>query len=131
MSGLYQVLPSWPRSDSNEGRHHISQNPSITRASPLDFLMSCSGHTLVEVLFIYRDAVGVCYCPSRMDYSTLIGGDLTPLQRCSWCILQPQPNGPQGTLWWGSYPSVEMQSMYSTAPADCAVFVHKKLALVV
>ena len=24
---------------------------------------------------------------------TLIGGSLTSLQRCSWCILQPQPTG--------------------------------------
>ena len=37
-------------------------------------------------------------------------------QRCSRYILQPQLTGPQGQLLGKSYPSVEMQSVYSTAP---------------
>ena len=45
---------------------------------------------------------------------------LTPLQRSSWCILQPQPTGPQDTRWGKSYPSAEKQSVYYTAPADWA-----------
>ena len=73
---------------------------------------------------------------------TLIGGDgLTPLQRCSRCIQHPQPiglslvgmvlflcrdvvglfNSPSqlNSHWWGwSYSSAEMQSVYSTAPAN-------------
>ena len=39
------------------------------------------------------------------------------------CILQPQPTGLQDTHWWGSYSSVEMQSVYSEVSADWAVFV--------
>ena len=65
-----------------------------------------------------------------------------PLQRCSWCILQPEPSGLQDTCWGvlsycrgtlgvfyspshlgcrtlvgESYPSAEIQSVYSTARA--------------
>ena len=73
---------------------------------------------------------------------TLIGGDgLIPLQRCSRFIQQPQPieltlvgmvlflcrdavgifNSPSqlDSHWWGwSYSSAEMQSVYSTSPAN-------------
>ena len=50
-------------------------------------------HLLVGgVLPLSRDAVGVFYSPSRLDHKTLIGG--------------------------GSFLSPEMQSVYSTAPAD-------------
>ena len=78
----------------------------------------------------------------------LLMDGLTPQQRCSWCILQPQPTGPQDTCWevvlplcrdtvdkffspsqmglrtfgggW-SYPSAEMQSVYSTVPTKWAI----------
>ena len=53
-----------PGSNSNEGVLHIPQGSSITEASPSDCLVSYSGHLLE----------GVC--------------GITPLQRCSWCILQ-------------------------------------------
>ena len=46
----------------NEGVLHIPQTSSITRTSPLDCLVQ----------------------------DTLGGGVLTPLQKCSWCILQSQ-----------------------------------------
>ena len=73
---------------------------------------------------------------------------LTPLQRCSRCILQPKPNGPRwwrcgftplqrssrcillpqsnGPRWWwggGSYSISEMQSVYSAAQAERASLV--------
>ena len=50
------------------------------------------------------------------------GGDFTPLQRCSRCILQLLPIGPQGTCGrgGGSYSSAETQSVYFTAPANRA-----------
>ena len=48
---------------------------------------------------------------------TLVREGLTPLQRCSQCILQPQLTKPQDTL-GGSYPSAEMQSVYSAAPTN-------------
>ena len=65
-----------------------------------------------EFLLLCRDAVDVFYSPSRLDPRW---GSLTPLQRCSRCILQPKPTGP--TL-GNSYSSAEMQSMYFTAQAD-------------
>ena len=53
--------------NSNKGVLCILQSSSITGASPSDCFVS------------YQDT----HCKS-----------LTPLQRCSWCILQPQPTGP-------------------------------------
>ena len=43
---------------------------------------------------------------------------LTPLQKCSRCVLQPQPTG---FLLGKSYPSTKMQSLYSAASADWAL----------
>ena len=68
LTGPYQVLPHRARVDlgnGNEGVLHIPQSPSITGTSPSDCLMSYPGH--------------------------LLGGGLTPLQRCCQCILQLQP----------------------------------------
>ena len=63
----YQVLPLGPGSYGNDGRLCIPQSPSITGTSLSDCLVSYLGHSL--------------------------GGGLTPLQRCSQCILKPQPTG--------------------------------------
>ena len=52
--------------DGNERIFHISQSSSITRASPSDCFVSYPEH-------LFR------------------GGGLTPLQRCSQCILSPRP----------------------------------------
>ena len=46
------------------------------------------------VLLLCRDAVCVFYNPYRMGHRSLVWvWSLTPLQRCSRCILQPQSNG--------------------------------------
>ena len=55
-------------SNGNEGVLCIPQSSSITGTSPSDCLVSYPGHSL---------------------------GGLTPLQRCSRYILQPQPTGPR------------------------------------
>ena len=60
---------SEPESDDNEGELRIPQGSSITEASPSDCLVS------------YKDTHW---------------GSFTPLQRCSWCILKPQPTRPDG-----------------------------------
>ena len=70
LSGATTPDQSEPGSNGNEGVLCITQSPSITGTSPSDCLVSYLGHSL---------------------------GDLTPLQRCSRCILQPQPTG-QGLL---------------------------------
>ena len=63
----------------------------------LDGLVSYPGHLLV--LPFCRDAVSVSYSPSHLGLDGLVLylrhflGGLTPLQRCSQCILQPQPTG--------------------------------------
>ena len=56
---------SGPGSNGNEGVLHIPQSSRITGTSPSDCLVSYPG------------------LPLR-------GGGLTPLQRCSWCILGKQ-----------------------------------------
>ena len=69
-----------------------------------------------RILPFCRDAVGVFYSPQPIG---ACWENLTLLQRSSRCIQQP-------TADWGllgeSYPSAEMQSVYSTAPADRAIF---------
>ena len=57
---------SGPGSDNNEGVLRIPQSSSITATSSSDCLMSYPGHSF---------------------------GSLIPLQRCSQCIVQPQPTG--------------------------------------
>ena len=74
------------------------------------------GHSLEEVLPLCRDAVDVFYIFSRLGHS--LGGSLTPVLRCSRCILNPQPTG--SLVGWRLTPqlSEEMQSMYFTSSAD-------------
>ena len=72
LSGATTSGQSGPGSDGNKGILRIPQSSSITGISPPDCLLSYPGHTL---------------------------GSLTLLQRCSRCILQPQPTG-QNYFWW-------------------------------
>ena len=71
--GPYQELPLWGQSghgsNGNEGVLCIPQSCSITWASALDCLVSYLGHSFGG------------------------GGCLTPVNRCSRCMLQPQPTG--------------------------------------
>ena len=75
-------------SDGNNGVLRIAQSSSITGTSPSDCLVSYLGHSLGSVLHFCREAVGVFYSPSWLSHSL---GVPTSLQRCSRCILQPQP----------------------------------------
>ena len=81
----------------------------------------CILDTRWRSLTLCRDALGVFYSPSRLGHRKIVGGGLFPLQRCTRCILQPQLTGPQENCWRGSFPSAEMHSVYSTAPADWAI----------
>ena len=69
---------SWPGSDGKKAVLRIPKSSSITGASPSDYLVS---------------------------YQDTRWGSLTPLQWCSWCILQPQPTRPEekGTLFSINY----------------------------
>ena len=62
---------SGPGSDGNKGILCIPQSSSVTGTTPSDLVLY-PGHSL---------------------------GSLTPLQRCSRCILQAKPTGPQDTRW--------------------------------
>ena len=70
LSGATTPGQSRTRSDGNDGVHHILQSSCITRTSPSDCLVSYT--------------------------RTLIGGVLPLGKRCNHCILQPQPDGPEG-----------------------------------
>ena len=69
LSGAITQSQSWPGNDGIKGVLHIPQSSGIIETSASDFLVSYI-RTLVVVV-----------------------GGLTPLQRCSWFILQPQPTG--------------------------------------
>ena len=67
LSGATTPGQSGPGSDGNKGVFRIPQCSCIAGTSPSDCLVLYPGHSL--------------------------GGGLTPLQRSSRCILQPQPTG--------------------------------------
>ena len=82
-----------------------------------------TGHSLVVAGGSYLSAeMQSAYSTAPTDWDTglsLRGWGLTSLQKCNQHILQCQQRGTQVTRWWeGVLPSVEMQSAYSTAPAD-------------
>ena len=67
LSGVTTPGQSGTGCDGNEGVLHIPQSSSITGITSSDCFVSYPKY--------------------------LFGGSLTPLQRCSWCILQPQQIG--------------------------------------
>ena len=71
LPGATTPSQSGPGSNGNEGVLRIPQSPSITGTSPSDCLVS------------FQDTCWV---------------GVTPLQRCSQCILQPQPTGQFGSF---------------------------------
>ena len=91
LSGATTTGESGLGSNGKEEVFRIPESFSITGVSPSDYLVSYPEHSLgVEV---YRSAEMLSvYSPEMLSvYSRW--GILTPLQRCSWCILQPQPIG--------------------------------------
>ena len=81
LSGATIPGQSGPENNGNEGVLLIAQSSSITGTSPSDCLMSYPGHSLVVVVVV------------------VVGG-LTPLQRSSQCILQPQLTGQYKRICW-------------------------------
>ena len=105
----YQVLPPWPEWTWKQWQwRSIPYSPNL---KGLGLSIRCFN-------VISKILVGVC-----------VWGGLTPLQRCSRCILQLQSTGPRlsnvipGHSFGGSYSSAEMQSVYSSTPADWAKIV--------
>ena len=56
---------SEPGSSGNERVLCIPQSSSITGVSVSEWLMSCTGHSLWEVLPLYKASFGVFYSPSQ------------------------------------------------------------------
>ena len=111
LSGATTTGECGPQTDVNEGALRILQCLSIIGASLSDCLVLCQDARCWEE-------------------------GLTPLQKCSWCILRSQPTRPMlgwvlllsrdavgvfcghsrlGPCWGGFYYSAEMQSVYFTA----------------
>ena len=84
LSGTTTPGQSGPRSDGDEEVLHILKSSSIIGTS------CYIQDTRLGVLLLCRDAVDVFCSPSGLDHMTLLEGSLTPLQRRSRCILQPQ-----------------------------------------
>ena len=127
----------------------FSKATELLKASPSDCLVSYPGHMFgesyasVEMQSVYSVApadwttllggvlplcwyaVGLFCCPSWLDHTPW--GSLTPLLRCSRCLLLPQPIGPHSL--GESYPSAEMQSVFTVAPADWAALLGGVLPL--
>ena len=53
LTGAISPAKSGPGSDGNEGVFHITQDSSITGASPSDWLVSYPGHLLGGLLPLY------------------------------------------------------------------------------
>ena len=105
------------------GSNSSTEKKSMYSTAPAD---CATGVSLVWVLHFNRKAVDVFYSPSRLCHRSLFGVGVTPQQKSSRCILQPKSTVPQETRWCGGYTSTEKQSMYSTAPADCAIGVESQ-----
>ena len=111
----FATTPGQSGSGSDSNERGTTYSPKIQHYESLTiWLANVIFRTLVVVGVIHlnRDAVGVFYSPNQMHTRW---GCLTLLQRCSRCILQPQPNGPTLGVF---YPSAEMQLLYSTTPAN-------------
>ena len=157
ISSAITPVQSEPGSDNNKEVIHFSFNSSLIGVSSFG-----------KVLFLYSDAFGLLYSLRLFSVSsrTLVGKVFTrveiqsyskaaanyatehsleksyPVQRCSRCILHPQPTRPQDTRWRSLtpcrdavvvfyipsrlghrtlvgqvLPRAEMQSLYSTSPA--------------
>ena len=115
---ILQPQPTGPQDTCMEESYPSAEMQSVYSTAPANW---ATRHLHGGVLPFCRDAVSVFYSPSQLGHKTLAWGSLTLLQRCSQCILQPQPTGPQDTCMGESYPSAEMQSVYSTAPEELLV----------
>ena len=67
LSGATTPGQSGPRCNGDEGMLHIPQCSSITEASQSDCLVSNPEQSLVGVLPLCREAVGVFYSSSRLE----------------------------------------------------------------
>ena len=95
--------------------HSKSESYPSAEMQSVYFTASADWALIEGVLPLCRDAVSVFYSLSQLGPHW---GSLTPLQRCSQSILQPQPTGPSLRE---SYSSAEMQSLYFTASSDWAL----------
>ena len=71
LSGATTPVQIGPGSDDNEGVLRITQSSSIAGTSPSDCLVSYLGHSLVGVLLLCREAVGVFYSPPPADWAII------------------------------------------------------------
>ena len=99
LSGATTQYHNATGNDGNKGVLSIPKSSSITEASLSDCLVSYQGHSLgesylfAETQSVYSTALAnwspIIECPIQDTHSR----SLTPQQRCSRCILLPQPTG--------------------------------------
>ena len=91
LSGATTPRQSGPGSNDNKVVLRIHQSSSIIEASPSDCFVSYPRNSL-EVSYPSEEKRSV-YSTAPADWATR-WGNLTPLQRCSRCILQAKPTEP-------------------------------------
>ena len=107
---LPQRGQSGPGSNGNEVVLRIPQSSSITEASLSDCLVSYPGHLLKAGSYPSAE-MQLVYSTTPADWATLIGREeLTHLQRCSRCILQPLPV--VSDIFWEYYQCLNINSSF-------------------
>ena len=94
--------------------------PVYSASSPADRV---TGHSLGGGLTpLQRCSLCILQLPSRLDHRTLVGRGLTPLQRCSLCILQLPSWLGHRTLVGGSSPLCrDAVCVFCSSPADWGI----------
>ena len=112
---ILQLQPTGSSGHSLENSYPSAEIQYVYSTAPADWVF----RTLIgEFLPLCRDTVCVSYSSSRLGLQDTHWRILIPLQRYSMCILQLQPTGSSGHSLENSYPSAEIQYLYSTAPVD-------------
>ena len=92
MQSVYPTKPAnWTTRRSLAESYPTAVMPLVYSKTPFYWTR---GYPFGEAVLLHcRDLVSVFYNLIRLYHRTLTGGGLTSLQRCSWCILRPQPTG--------------------------------------
>ena len=111
---ILQPQPTRQPGHSLGESYHSAEMQSVYSIAPTEWATMILVGT---VLPLCRDTVGVFSCSGRLSNQDTRWGSLTPLQRCSRYVLQLWLTRLPGHTLGESYPSAEMQSVYSASPA--------------
>ena len=123
-SVYFEALVDWATGHLSEESYPSAAMQSVYSAALTDW---ATGHTLGGgVLSLCRNAVGVFWSPSRLGHRTLILGESYPSAEMQSVYSTVPAEWATGYSLGESYPSTEMQSVYSAAPANWVIAKKKK-----